>query len=87
MVREKGNIMSGHGDVFVRAKILVKALERQILSGDVNEDGLSAVSRLKSMMAVTRAASAAPDSQNYKKHLNKLDEAVRFYTSAFGLRS
>lgn len=80
--------MPGDGDVFVRARILLKTLEdRRILGGDVNEDVQSAVSRLKSMMLVTTVLSAVPGSQNYKKHLNKLDEAVRFYTSAFGLRS
>ena len=79
--------MPGDGDVFVRARILVKTLERRIFSGDVNEDVLSALRRLKPMMVVTRAASAASDRQNYKKCLNELDEAVRFYTAAFGLSS
>lgn len=78
--------MPGDADVLVRAGILLKALERPILSGDVNEDGLSAVGRLRSMMAVTIVLSNVPGSQNYKKCLNELDEVVRFYTAAFGLR-
>lgn len=79
--------MPGDGDVFVRAKILVKALEGRIRSGDVNEDGLSALRHLRSMMRVTIVASAASDRQNYKKCLNELDEVVRFYTDYFGLKS